>query len=815
MERWTDAVRSAARSLRRSPSFTLVSVLTLGLGVGATTAIFSLANWALVRPVPAVQRPGDLLTVVPRPVDDPGEVAPLSDPTVRRLGRGGPAIAGVAAYSGIAADVVLAEGTEPRRVAAQIVTPDFFATLGVTPWRGRAFEGAEGDPTSVHAVVVVGHGFWREVLASDPGAVGRTLDVNGHAFEVVGIAPPDFRGPNRTDDVALWFPSSAIPVVMARIPADILSMEVAPLWASVIVRRAGDATRDAVETQLAALTPELAVRGVRLDVAAGFGIHPTLRARLADMLALVGGLVGLLLMLTTANLVNLILSRVARRQREVVIRKALGASSFALTVVMAMEGAVLAMAGSVAALLIGLGLVEMLDGATLVRWMPVVRDVPLDGRVMTFALGTALAVAGATSLLAATGVQRLAPADALRASRATTPRGTLRRHGVALQVALSLALVAAATLLVRSVTRLQDGNLGLTPEDVVIFSLNPGVQGYSETDADGLFRQLQTELEEDPLIRSVGFTWLTPYGPRRYTERVRRPDAPSDDEGVVAAANMITPQVFDALGIEMVDGRSFDETEYGRSARPDRGAVVLNRTLAERLFPEGGAVGRVVLLPGRRESAFEVIGVVEDARLNDPREEAGPMFFDPFGNGYKTTSATYVAGVAGDPAFALRRIREVVRNRDARLPLLQAGTLVDTIRSGLAEERALARITSSFALLSLLLATTGVFALVSELVQDRMREFGVRRALGASSLRVTGIVLGDSLALIGAGALVGLLMAFAVVGMLESRIATVGATDFATFAAATLILFVAGTLATLTPALRAARVHPVRALMAE
>lgn len=816
MERWADALRFAGRTLRRSPAFTSVAVLTLGLGIGATTAIFSLANWALLRPVPGVQSPGELLVVVPRPAGDPTGIAPLSDPTVRRLMAGGPTIAAVAAYSGIAADVVLGEGSEPLRVRAQVVTPGFFATLGVGPWRGRVFEDVEGEPTSVHAVAVVSHDFWRGVLSSEPDAVGQTLDANGSSVQVVGIAPPGFRGPERTDDVALWFPSSAVPAVMARVPANILTLEGVPLWGSVVARRGAAATTEAVAAQLTAAAPELARRDVRLEITEGFGIHPTLRARLTDTLALVGGLVSLLLVLTVANLVNLVLSRVARRRREVVIRKALGASSSSITAALATEGVVLAVFGSVAALMIGFGLVRVLDGATLMEWMPVVRGVPLDARVMAFALGMALAVTATASYLAATGVQRLAPVDALRSSHtATTRSGRLRRTMVALQVALSLSLLVGAGLLVQSVTHLQGEELGLLPTDVVVFSLNPGVQGYSDDDADRLFRELAAELDAEPGIRSVGFSWLMPFGPRSYSERVRRPDTPSEVDEVVADANMITPAFFSALGIRLVDGRTYDEREYGQPVRPDRGAVVINRTLAEQLFPDGGAVGRNIVMPGRRESAFEVIGVVEDARLKDPRESPGPMLFDPFGNGYKTTSASFVASIAGNPDIALARIREMVRTRDSRLPLLEAGQLGEIIRSGLAEDRALARITSSFALLSLLLAAAGLFALVSELSQSRVREFGVRRALGAGAARLASLVLRDSLLVVGSGALVGILLGYVVASMLESRLAGVGAVDLFTFAAATCMLLVVAVLASLQPALRSARVDPVKALMTE
>lgn len=816
MTGWWSVGRARVRSLMRSPGFLVISVLTLVAGIGANTVIFSLANWALFRPLPAVADPGELVSITlrHRGTDD---YAPFSHPTALRLLEGSSALSSAAAHATLPADVLPADGGLARRVSAQLVTPGFFATLGVTPSLGRDFRPEEGDPATVHRVAVVSHRFWTDHLGGDPGALGTTLRLNDDPYEVVGVAPRGFLGTSRTRGASIWIPSSAAPVFLSRVPPNVLSSEQVPLWLQLVGRPALPGMGpDDVAIQLARAAPTLERRELEVRVDRNVGIPQGLRARLGRTLSILGALVVLLLVLTTANLANLLLSRVVRRERETLVKRALGASSFRLTADLVAESALLGLVGGGLALISAWGVLEVLEGVRLTTWFPPIRDVPLDLTVLGFNLAVALGTAAVASVAAAVTLQHFSTSRALRSGSGISPGSAFFRRGaVSLQVALSLILVLAAGLLVRSLDRVQDFRLGFDPDEVLAFSLNPGVQGYDAPEADRLFRELRAALESLPAVESADFTWLAPLGARRYSEEVAALGAESEDVRVTVDANMVSPGLFRTLDIELLEGRSFDDREFRRSERPEEGAVVINRTLAEALFPDGPAVGRRLRNFGRRERFFEVIGVVDDARLVDARETAGPQVFDPFGNGYRTTSATFVVRGRNASEPLLPVIRREVRERAPGLPILEAGTLRSAVDESLAEERLLARLTPIFAALALVLAVAGLYGLVSEAVQRRRHEFGVRTALGARGGQILGLVLLDSFRVVGIGAVLGLVGATQLGRLLGSHLLGMEVLDALTFLGATAVLLGAGLVAAIVPALRSTRVDPVEVLRAD
>jgi len=802
----------SVRTLRRSPVFTILATLVLAAGVGANTGIFSLANWALLRPVPGVTGSENLVRVSAK---DGGSasIVPLSNPVVSRLIEAGPAIEAGTAFRTQPLDVMTSSDGAASREVGQVVTPAFFDVLGVRMHIGRGFTPVEGAPETVHAVVVLSFRYWREVLHGPSDVLGRELTLNGRTFTVIGVAAEGFNGPDRTDRVAMWLPSSALPAVMGRLPANVLSMERAPLWGWLLVRKAPGATVGAIAAQLSRAEPTLASAGIEFDVDSRVGLPPSLRERLNATFLVVGSLVALLWLLTAANLANLLLSRASRRHHEVAVRRAIGASSAQVTATILAEGLLLAAVGTVVALAASVVTVRVLGGRSLALGFVQQGSVPLDLRVFGFATLTALTSAALASLAAATAARRSGAIAALRA-RSTTVSGRRFRAGlVAVQLGLSVALVVGAGLAARSLTLIQSRDLGFDPEHVLLFSLNPGVQGYPDAAADGLFRDLLRQIEADRGVESAGFAWLAPLGTQRYAEQVT--GVGSTAEPIAAQANMVTPGMFDALGMELIEGRTFDEREYGRSDRPDHGAVILNRSLARTLFPGQTAVGREIHMEGRRESSFEVIGVVADARILSLREMPGPALYDPFGNGYSTSNATFAVRTAQhDPAIAAR-IRELVRQRDPRLPLLDPAPLDDVIAAELIEERLLTRVTSVFALLSLLLAAAGLFGLVSESVQARVREFGVRSALGASGSHLIRLVLRDVFVIVGAGAVLGLVLSTQVGELMRARLFGVEPGNPWAVGSAVLVLGIVALAATIGPASRAARIDPLDAIRAD
>lgn len=805
----------ALRVLVRNPVFTVVVLLTLAAGVGANAAIFSLADWALFRPVPGVSRPDMLISIVPEPASGEG-IAPISHPTFTRLEGGVPGLASLAAYTPVPVDLALRPGGEPLRVQGQLVTPSFFGTLGVAPARGRFFDRSEGGASSVRAVAVLAHDFWRTTLDSDPDVLGRSLVLNGATFEVVAVAPPGFHGPERTSAVDVWVPTSSATLVLPRMPADVLTRERAPVWVQLVGRRAGPVPADEIAAHLDRTTTSLDRDGVRFRVAERFGTSPWLEGRMSRSLAVAGGLVATLLLLTAANLTNLMLSRLSRRGHEIVIRRALGATPGRLTFEVALEALLLSVAGGVLAVGAGWAILAAVDGVRLLSDAPELPALRPDVRVLGFALGVAALTMGLVTVLAVGALRRYPATAALRRRRGGDAPRRVRRGLVVAQVGLSLALVAGAGLMVRSLRGLDATALGFELEGLVVFSLNPGVQGYGDDASDALFRDLLGELRGLPEVEAVGFTWLEPLSARRYTESVSTVGGERGGEWVTMQANMVSPGYLDALGIGVLEGRDFDDREFDQRERPDRGDVLLSRAAAELLFPgEETAVGREVRMEGRRESAFEVVGVVEDARLPSVKKEPGPYLFDPFGNGYRTTSATFAVRGHGDPERLLSRLREVVRGRDPALPLLAAGSMEEKIDATLSETHTLGRILGLFAALSLLLAGTGLFGLVTESVQARIHEFGVRRALGAGAGRVVGLVLVESFSLVGLGVLTGLAVAVGLARMLRSYLIGIEPLDGPTFLFASVVLLAAGLVATVGPIFRSLRADPLESLKAD
>lgn len=804
----------AIRTLRRSPLFVTLATLLLAIGVGANTGIFSLANWALLRPAPGVDRPDELVLVSARRTESPGPV-PLSHPAVVRMIEPGPATTGGAAFRHMPVDVVRTPGEAAVREAAQVVTPGFFAVLGVAMHFGRAFEPDEGSATTAHTVAILGHRYWRDTFGGDPTILGRSLQINGRTFTIVGVASSEFNGPNLTDRVALWLPSSSLTALMPRMPANVLSMERAPIWPWLMVRRTPGATPADVAAQAQGAEPALAEAGVVLDVSDRVGLPPSLRENLGARLVIVGGLVGLLLLLTAANLANLLLSRASRRRHEVAVRRALGASSRRITWDLVAEGTVLSLCGTVAAVGTSVVAVRLLEGRSLVLGFEQTGGVPVDARVLAFAATTAFAATLLASLGAALLIRRFAATDMLRTRGGASVAARRVRAGlVAAQIATSLALVVGAGLALRSLSNIQHRDLGYDPENVLMYSLNPGVQGYDDAASDALFRSLLLELQDEAFVEAAGFTWLAPLGGQRYSEQVVGIGGTAP-EAVVAHANMITPGFVGALGMQLIEGRTFDEREYGRAVRPARGAVVLNETLARTLFGEGPFTGREIRMEGRQESAFEVIGVVRDARIVALQGQPGPALYDPFGNGYATTSSTFLLRTAEAPDVVIARVREILLRRDPELPLLDAEPLVDTISGALLEERLLARVTSVFALLSVVLAALGLFGLVSESVHARAQEFGVRSALGARGRHLLALVLRDSLSMAAFGVAAGILLGFLVERLMRARLFDAAGMDLVALGGAAILLAAVTLLASIGPAARASRADPMEAIRAE
>lgn len=797
------AVSLAFRTLRRSPAFSTIAILVMAVGVGANTAVFSLANWALLRPIVGIQDPASLVGIQVEQED--GGLAAVSHPTLERLQEGGGALSSLAAYTSVTVDLRRSEEEDPARVRGQLVTSGFFRTLG-TPVRGRTFLEEEGDRSVVHAVAVVAP----DLLGPDQDPLGKLLLIGGRSFEVVGVAPLGFQGVSRSDRARIWLPSSAAPAALGRVPPNVLSLDQFPIWVRGVGRAEPGASFEGLADALASSAPELAERGLAPRVYDRTGLPPSLRPDLTRTLTLLAGLVGLLLLLTVGSLGNLFLTRVASRRHEAWVRRAVGASEGRLTVDLLAESQVLGVVGALVAMGAAWGLLRVVDASQVLAWLPKPEAVSLDTRVLAFALAVTLGAAFLSALVGTAGFRERGASGGLPAlpEPGQVRERRLRRVLVGAQVGLSLILIIGASLAFRSFGELRERHLGLDADEVLAFSLNPAVQGHDDAGADEIFRGLLDELRARPDVGGAAFTWLAPLAPRRYSEEVTAPGMPGGEEAVTTMANMVSPGYFEVMGIPLVAGRDFGPQEYLDGTRGDRGEVLVNETLARRLYADADPVGRELRMGGRSESAFEIVGLVADARLFAADEPAGPQLFDPFGNGYRTTSATFVVRGPVVTETSRDELMRWVEERTGGVPILEMLPLERRVQEALAEERALARILAAFALLSLVLATAGLFGLVAEAVHARTREFGIRQALGAGRVEMARLVVWEAMVPVLAGAGAGFTLALALAPQLEPWLLGMEAVDGPSFVVSTLVLALSALAATLRPLLRALRADP-------
>lgn len=814
-------IRGSLRGLRRSPGFVGAVVATLGLGIGSATAIYSIADWMIVRPVPGVRGQDRIVTVRFQHEERDGAWFLVSHPDFLDLRAGAAAFEHLAALHRDDAHLLLPGAVEPFRVPAELVTDDYFATLGVELERGRAPDPAGGgDPRQV----VVSHRLWSGSLGGRADALGSTLTVNGEPFVVVGVAPPDFHGPAPTEHrTELWMPAEAHAAVLPTYPPDILTARKRTLYFTALGRLREDATVEQAESQLLAAREALVEAygsAGSLDrfvpvVEAGVGVSPWTRERARTTLGILLVAVAALLVLGCANAGNLLLARASTRAHDVAVRRALGAGRARLVGTLLAEGLLLAAAGCAVGLVTTKLVLLAFGRSRLLQWLPDLASVQIDGRVVLFALATSLVTGLLFSLAPAVSIARRSEV-LLPGERRGTPHrghGRLRTLLLTAQVALSLALLVGAGLMLLTVRGLGDVRLGFDPADVLEATVDPGTQGYGSDERISFWRELRPRIRALAGVEAAGLAAVPLHGRIAADGSVRRAGAP-EESGVSTRTNQVSGGFLAAVGIEVVAGRDFLPAEV--LAEPAADVVIVSRGLARELFgtePEE-AVGREVQLAYREEGrTFEVVGVVGDVRVHGVRDDGGHLLLEPLGQPWNPGWATlYVRSAA--PGVA-GRLREAVRALDPSLPLYDVQPLQRRVEATFQEERLLARLTTFFASLALLLAGVGLYGVLSFTVTSRTREMGIRLALGARGRSVRGLMLRRGLALTLPGVPFGLALALPLARLMESRLWGVGALDPRVYVAAAATVLGAAVLASWIPAWRATRIDPASAVRAE
>ena len=791
-------LRYAARTLRRSPAFTLVAVATLGLGIGANTAIFSVVNAVLLRPLPYAE-PERLVSVWD------GGHSRAEFTRVRDRTR---ALSSAAAYFP-GWDMALGSGGDPERVIVALVSADFFGVLGTRPLLGRFFTAGEDAPGG-ERVTVLSYGLWRGRFGGDSTVVGRRIDLDGVPWTVIGVAPPGFA-----------FPSVG---TRAWLPLELDEQQVGPFWGAyghqIIGRLRQGSTPGQTAAELRGIAEELRLENPvwRPDTtyyAQGITVTP-LRERLVKdsrrLFRVLLGAVGLVLLIACANVANLLTVRGTSRHREFAVRSALGAGparlgrqllveSMALAVLGGALGAALAVAGTRV-------LVALLPADT-----PRLNEVMLDGTALAFTALLSL-LTGFVFGVGPALQQAKTDAGPVLAGGAATPGPRSRRVAgalVSLQVALAVILAIGAGLLLRSLSRLLAVDPGFETVQVATVRLAPPRARYATPDAArDLVTRVLAELEGAPGIAVAAVTDQLPFD---QTNRIMAMwvDGWTTDPNKLDVFDVrhVTPEFFRAMGIPLRAGRGF--TPDDRTGGPP--VAIVSETAARRFWSGRNAVGGRIRYPW--PGWMEVVGVVADVRNNDLAEEPAPAVYLPVAQeplGPSGGPPTVVVRASGDPAQALATIRRAVATAAPDVPVSEAQTAERLIERSVAAPRAASRLLLGFGALALLLGAVGTYGLVAYGVEQRSREIAVRMAVGAARGSVVGLVLREGARLAGLGIVAGLLGALALSRLMRGLLYGIDPVDPVAFTVAPAALGLTALLACLAPAIRAARIAPSTAL---
>jgi putative ABC transport system permease protein len=837
-------LRLALRSGWKSPTFTLVAVASIGLGVGATTAMFTLLDRVLLRPLP-VRDPHQLVQVTAEGEafgSSRGDGTELSYPMYAGLRADNPVFTDVLAMVNFGVHV--GESVQPERVTAELVSGSYFPLLGLRPAQGRLFDGDDDRVPGGHPVVVLSHAFWTSRLAADPAAVGRSLLVNGRPYTIVGVGPPGFEGfeLGRTGGA----PQVFLPLAM--------KPQVTPAWNGLDDRsnrwvRVFGRLRPGLTLEQARAALEPAFRAqLRLDLAdPRFSSAPKIarerhaanrlvllpgaqgRSRFRESLGtplrvLMGTAAGLLL-IACANVANLILARGAARSREMAVRLALGATRRRLVRQLLVEHLALSVAGGAAGLAVAafaaplvLGLFVSPDAASPVSAAP-------DLRIFAFAMAVSTLTGVLFGLAPALQATRPDVAPTLQAHAGSVLGGgsaRLRKVLVASQVALSLLMLMGAGLFLRTLHNLMSVDVGFQTRALVSFTLDPSLNGYAPAATKQFARRLLERLDATPGVSSASLSSIKLLDGNRWTADITIEGRPADPgENREQLCNTVGPGFFRTLGIPVLRGREFDERDRVEAAPPAGGApsfrvAIANERFVKEYFGDQDPIGRRLGFGGEGQpTPIQIVGVVRDSRYTDVRDDVQRQLFFPYLEGAQPGQFTlYVAG-STSPAAAFTAARDVVRELDPNLPLAFARTLEQQVNRSLGRERLVATLSAVFGGLATLLAVVGLYGVVAYTVARRTREIGVRIALGASARDIRWMVIREALTVAAAGMVVAAPAAFWLSRIVRSQLYGVAAGDPATAVAAVVLLGAVSLAAGLVPSLRAARVPPTIALRYE
>lgn len=843
-------LRWALRGIRRAPGTSALAILSLALGIGANTAIFSLVNAVLLKALP-VPSPHELFLVAAARAEMPRLSWNYPDYLAFRDRTKG--FTGLAAGSGAGSmGLQVDEGGTPgpaELVQNQYVSGNYFDVFGVRPALGRLFNAADDRTFGASPWAVLGYDYWRARFAGDPRVIGRTVRLNGFPLTVVGVAPRGFRGFDPTS-----VPSIFVPMVMhteiqhvppgvwntrhywwfriiGRVPAGTPLARIGAQLTSIYKAQEEDEKRTNPGRGLAnagqTLYLEPAARGWSF-------VRVTLQTPLLFLMAAVG----CVLLIACANVANIMVARGAARQREIAIRLAVGASRGRIAAQLITESLLVALLGGVAGVALAFGGIRLVLDRFLPSsgWNETALEVSPDLAMLGFTLAVSTAAGVLAGLAPGLQVTRPALVPALKddvPGRTGSSRVVLRRLLVVTQVALSLLLVIGSALFVRTLSNLRGLDAGFRREQTLVAMVDPGRNGLKGQRVHDFYERLRVEVSALPGVRSASLSAIVPLAGMRWNGdfSVEGYEFKKEDQRY-ADMNAVGPRYFETVGIPLVLGREFRDEDnpavfleppdrmLGPGEEPPeapgpRVAIVTER-FARKFLPGGSPIGRRLSLTEKYDPsrAYEVVGVVKDARYFGLREETEPMVYMPTWRS-RMNSKSLCVRTSADVGAMTEAIRRVVRGIDPAIPLISARTMEQQVNADIVQERLMATLVGFFGALALLLACIGLYGVIAYLVTRRTREIGIRLALGASRGSVLRLVLGDAMLLVGIGAALGVGGAAALSRLVRKLLYGIDPQDPATVAACVTVLVAASVLAVVVPVRRALRIHPSEALRYE
>ncbi len=807
MHKLLQDLRYAVRTLVKKPGFTLVAVLTLALGIGASTAIFTVVDTALLRGLPykSPERLYHLWESTPQKEFAQRE---FSYPDYQDYQKN-QTLEGIAAYTGGGA--IMSGRGEPERVFAPSATANFFSLLGVDPVIGRTFQPGEDKPGAAR-VTVLTYGMWQRRFGGDKGIIGQSLTLNGDSYTVVGVLPASFEFAMRAAD--LWRPYQPTEAQLTR-----RFMH----GTNVIGRLKTGVTLEQAQTELSLIASRIEQENKQSHAGTGLRLVPLqeqIVGQVKPILLVLLAAVGLVLLIACANVASLMLTRSLGRQKEVAIRAALGASRWRVIRQLLTESVLLSLAGGAAGLLVAYWGVSALVAAlpeNQLNALPFLKSLHIDTSILAFSFGLSLLTGIIFGLAPALQSSRLDLNEILKEGGRNTGRGAghrLRSALVMSEIALAVVLLVGAGLMMKSLLRLLQANIGFNPENLLTMTVVLPAAKYDDANRQiNFYEQLKERVQSLPGVSGVGAIDNLPLQGGNTTRfNIEGDPIPPPGQAIEANLRVVSDTYFQTLGVPIITGRMFDERDTANAA----GVVIIGKSLADRVFAGRDPIGRRLVFTSGQAQPVQVIGVVGDVKIGGLDEAIRPVTYYSFRQ-IPGIGTNLVVRTASDPAVLASAIRNEIRTLEPDVAIFNVRAMEELISTSPAAflRRFPALLISIFAGIALLLAAIGIYGVVSYSVNQQTHHIGVRMALGAQATDILKMVLKQGLALALVGLAIGVVAALALMRLLRTLLFEVQTTDTATFGIVVSTLLAVALLACYLPARRATRVDPLVALRYE